>query len=205
RWNTDWTAWPGYASFWEQHVRWAMRPTGSANLSVVTQQQGDATRVIVEALAPSGEPLNFATFRGRVVAPSGESLPVDLRMTAPGRYVGTAPTAGAGVHTLNLQYDASGAGLDDSPESRAQLADRGSVQAAIVKPQAAERRTLTSNEPLLERVAQASGGRVLTGDPERDDLFARDGLPKAVATRAIWLPLALLALGVFLVDVAVRR
>src|SRR5690606_7307320 len=34
RWNTDWTAWPGYASFWEQHVRWAMRPTGSANLNV---------------------------------------------------------------------------------------------------------------------------------------------------------------------------
>jgi hypothetical protein len=94
---------------------------------------------------------------------------------------------------------------DDSPESRAQLADRGSIQAAIVKPQAAERRTLTSNAALLERVAQSSGGRVLTGEPDTDDLFAREGLPRAVATRSIWLPLALLALGVFLVDVAVRR
>ncbi len=206
RWNADWTAWQGFRSFWEQHVRWAMRPTGSANLNIVTQQQGDSTRVIVEALDPSGEPLNFASFRGRVVGPTGESVPVELRMTAPGRYEGAAATPGAGVHTLNLQYDASGSmAADDTPESRAQLADRGSIQAAIVKPQAAERRTLTSNASLLERVAQSSGGRVLTGDPANDDLFAREGLPRAVATRSIWLPLALLALGVFLVDVAVRR
>lgn len=204
RWNPAWTAWSGYQSFWEQHVRWAMRPTGNANLDIVTQTRGDTTRVIVNALDQNGEPLNFAAFRGRVVSPEGKSAPIELRMTAPGRYEGTGPTAESGVHALNIQYDATGT-LDADPEGRERLADRGSVQAAIVKPQAAESRTLTSNAALLERVAQAAGGRVLTGDPDLDDLFAREGLPRAVASRSIWLPLALLALGVFLTDVAVRR
>lgn len=203
RWNPSWTAWSGFQSFWEQHVRWAMRPTGNANLNVITQVDGDRTRVIVEALDASGEPLNFAAFRGRVVAPDGASAPVDLRMTAPGRYEGSAPTDGAGVHTINLQYDA--AGTFDNAGSREQLADRGSVQAAIVKPPAAERRTLTSNAALLERVAQTTGGRVLTGDATVDDLFSRESMPRALASRSIWLPLALLALGVFLTDVAIRR
>jgi hypothetical protein len=204
RWSAPWTGWSGFQSFWEQHVRWAMRPTGNANLNVITQVDGDRTRVIVEALDASGEPLNFAAFRGRVVAPDGTSAPVDLRMTAPGRYEGSAPTDGAGVHTINLQYDTAGS-LQATPGSREQLADRGSVQAAIVKPPAAERRTLTSNAALLQRVAQATGGRVLTGDATVDDLFSRESMPRALASRSIWLPLALLALGVFLTDVAIRR
>ncbi|MBX3353330.1 MAG: VWA domain-containing protein [Phycisphaeraceae bacterium] len=205
RWTPSWGAWDGYRSFVEQHVRWAMRPTGSANLNVVTQQQGDSTRVIVEALDASGEPLNFARFQGRIVAPDGVSAEVDLRMTSPGRYEGRAPTPGEGVFTLNLRYDTTGSPVDAAPGSREQLADRGSVQAAIVKPAAAERRTLTSNDALLERAAMLGGGRVLSGNPETDNLFSREGMPRAFSARSIWLPLTLLALVVFLTDVAVRR
>lgn len=205
RWTPSWGAWDGYRSFVEQHVRWAMRPTGSANLNVVTQQQGDTTRVIVEALDAGGEPLNFARFQGRVVAPDGASAPVELRMTAPGRYEGRAPTPGEGVFTLNLRYDTTGSPVDETPGSREQLADRGSVQAAIVKPAAAERRTLASNDALLERAASIGGGRVLTGNAQTDNLFSREGMGRAFSARSIWLPLTLLALVVFLVDVAVRR
>jgi hypothetical protein len=46
---------------------------------------------------------------------------------------------------------------------------------------------------------------VLSGDATRDALFDRTGLEFPVATEAIWLPMIVLAIAVFLFDVAVRR
>lgn len=198
RWAGAWVSWGQFRAFWEQHVRWAMRPSGSADVRVTTESRGEETLVSVDALDSSGGPLNFARMRGRVVSPGLKGEAVELRMTGPGRYEGRIRTPESGAYVVNVQYDAPGA-TADAP------AQRGVVQAAVVRPRGDERRALSSNAALLRRVAEATGGRVLTGDPTKDDLFSREGLTMPASRTSIWALLLILAAGAFLVDVGVRR
>ncbi len=200
RWNPQWVPWPAFRQFWEQHVRWAMRPSGSANVKVATETRGDETVVTVEALDPQGERLNFAKFQGRVAAPDGTGQDITLRQVGPGRYEGKVRTAAAGSHVMNLRYAAPTVGADGSTQVM-----EGSVQAAISKPFADEFRSLQDNSALLRQVAELTKGRVLEGKSKVDKLWTRDGLTMPVATTPIWMAAALTAIGLFVMDVGVRR
>ncbi|MBX3383178.1 MAG: VWA domain-containing protein [Phycisphaeraceae bacterium] len=197
RWNPQWVAWPNYRAFWEQNTRWAMRPGGSANVRVVTENRGDQTLITVEALDAAGERLNFANFRGRLAAPDGSASDIELRQVGPGRYQGVVPSEAAGSYVMGLRYVA--------PDERSPGGVlEGTVQAAITRPFADEYRALEDNSALLTQVAQMTGGRVIR---ERGavDLWTREGVELPVALRPIWLAVALAGLGLFLADVAVRR
>ncbi len=196
RWNGAWVGWGGFDTFWEQHIRWAMRPTGSSNVSVSTRTEGGTSRVVVTALDETGEPMNFGRFRARVVGPDLEAQTLELTQTGPGRYEGTFDSAQAGSHLVTMMYDVAGEG--------GAIEDSGTVQAAVTRPFADEHRVLEDNAALLQQVADLTGGRVWT-DPSQGDLYARAGLEMPVSLRPIWLAVALAALGLFLVDVAVRR
>jgi uncharacterized membrane protein len=197
RWNAPWVGWPGFKAFWEQHVRWAMRPSGSANLRVTTEKIGDKTRVRVDALDAAGERLNFAKFRGRVAGPDGTAQDVDLQQVGPGVYEGFFDTKGAGSYVVSMRYAA--------PKSDGSGVMEGSVQAAVTKPFADEFRALTDNKPLLEQIAAMTGGKVLTGEPAKDKVWEAAGIKFPVATTPIWLIFALAGITVFLMDVGVRR
>lgn len=197
RWGRAWVEWPRFRAFWDQHMRWAMKPGGSANVAVVTETDGDVTRVVVTALDARGENLNFATFKGRVVGPQFAGSDVELRQTGPGRYEGSFESAGDGTYLLNLRYDVPGAGG---------RAESGTVQAAIVRPYADELRALEHNAGLLRQAAELTGGRVLNGqDATATPLFSREGLSMPAAERSIWLAVALAGLALLVVDVGLRR
>ncbi len=200
RWNPGWIGWASYRQFWEQHLRWAMRPSGSANVHVTTETRGDETTVTVEALDAQGERLNFAHFNGRVASPDGTGQDIVLRQVGPGRYQGSVRTPAAGSHVMSLRYAAPTTGPDGSATVM-----EGTVQAAISKPFADEFRTLQDNSALLKQVAELTKGRVLTGRADVDKLWVRDGLTMPVATRPIWMAAALTAIGLFVLDVGVRR
>lgn len=201
RWARAWPAWSKFRAFWEQHIRWAMRPGGNADMRVLTEDLGDRTRVTVEALDANGDRLNFVRFVGRVVGPDNTAESIELRQEGPGRYTGIADTSKSGAYVMNFRYLAPGA--DGGP------AREGNLQAAVTRPFADEYRTLRDNSALLRLVAQQTGGRVIgeetPSDPEKADLWSRKGLTMPVATRPIWITVSLLALGLFLADVAVRR
>lgn len=197
RWAASWVAWQQFKAFWEQQVRWTMRPGGDANMRVSTRQDGDDTIVEIEALDSQGERINFANFRARVARPDGSGQDVQIRQVGPGLFQGTVKTEVAGSYVLNMAYKAPGA--EGAP------AIEGTVQAAVTRPFADEFRDLTDNLPLLRDVAALTGGRVLVWNASTDDLWRREGLTMPVATRAIWLWLATIAVGVFLLDVGVRR
>lgn len=199
RWGASWVAWDDFQRFWEQHIRWAMRPSGSADVRVATENRGDRTIVSVDAIAASGEPLNFADFTGRVAGPDGEARDVVLRQVGPGRYQGEFESSLPGAYVLGMTYAAPG------PEGGEPVL--GAVQAAVSRPFADEFRALEDNAALLAQVAAMTGGRVLSLDSpgQQANLWDRAGLEMPVATRSIWLALAVLAIGTFLVDVAVRR
>jgi uncharacterized membrane protein len=196
KWGPDWVGWAKYRAFWEQHIRWAMRPSGSAELRVSTEDQGDKTRVVVEALDSKGERLSFLRWRGAAVGPDGKSQPVNLRQFGPGQYEAVIDSARSGSYMLNFKYDAPG----EDGQSK-----QGSVQAAVTRPFADEYRALQDNAPLLIQVAKLTGGRVLDTDPRKADLWSRANLAMPVATKPIWLAVAIAAIGLFLLDVAVRR
>ncbi|TVQ62910.1 MAG: VWA domain-containing protein [Phycisphaerales bacterium] len=197
RWAAAWQNWEAYRAFWSQHVRWAMRPSGSADVRIVTETRGDETRLIVEAFTPEGERLPFADFQGRLSTPEGEGRDVTLRQVGPGRWETSVETRDAGSYLVALQYSAPG------PEGGPPV--RGSAQAAITRPFSDEFRSLEPNLALLRQVADATGGRLLPPDARQADLWRRDGLEMPVTTRAIWIPLALAALVLLLIDVAIRR
>ncbi len=198
RWASAWVGWPMFKSFWEQHLRWAMRPAGSPNMKVTTEAKGDRTTISVQAYDSKGQPLNFANFIGRLVMPDGTVKELTLPQAGPGRYEITVPTPASGSYLASFIYGAPG-------EEEGQVL-KGSVQAAINRPFADEYRTLQDNEPLLRQVAQMTGGRVLRGDdPVAENLWLRDGLTMPVALRPVWLWAALFAMSLFLIDVGVRR
>jgi len=200
RWDGPWVGWQGFKALWEQHLRWVMRPSGNANLHVTTEKVGDQTKISVDALDANGERMNFARFKGRLAQPDGTGVDVDLQQVGPGRYEGKVDTKQAGSYVLSLRYGAPQMG----PNGEVKTVE-GSVQAAISKPFADEFRSLTDNQPLAQQIAKMTGGQVLTGNPERDDLWRREGVTMPVATKPIWLAFALFGIGVFLLDVAVRR
>lgn len=196
RWAPSWVGWAGFNQFWEQHIRWTMRPSGSATLNVTTENIGDTTRVIVEAFDPEGARLNFANFQARASTPGGAGQDVEIQQVGPGRYEGQLSTADAGAYVVNLQYRAPGADGEIL---------EGSAQAAVTRPFADEFKALETNLPLLRQVASITGGRELPTDPTLADLWGREGLAMPVALTPAWLLFAIIGVGVFLLDVAVRR
>jgi uncharacterized membrane protein len=204
RWNNSWTSWQGYKQFWEQHVRWAMRPQGSANIRVITESKGDNTLVTVEALDTTGERLSFANFRGRLALPDGSGIDVELVQVAPGRYQTSVPTDASGSYVLSLRYAAPDANVEGGVLE-------GSVQASINRAFADEYRVLRDNSVVLQQVAALTKGRVIdASDPKAAALWSRelaDGTPIIfpVAKTPIWLTIAILGIALFLMDVGVRR
>lgn len=196
RWAGSWVAWPGFSQFWEQHIRWTMRPSGDATLRVSTENVGNQTRVIIEAFDPDGQRLNFADFQARASTPSGEGVGIEIQQVGPGRYEGLVDTADAGAYVMNLQYRA--------PGSDGNIL-QGSAQAAVTRPFADEFKALETNLPLLKQVASITGGRELPADPTQANLWDRTTLEMPVALTPAWLLFAIIGIAIFLIDVAVRR
>ncbi len=72
-------------------------------------------------------------------------------------------------------------------------------------PFAPEFRDLSDNLPLLEEVSRIAGGRILPADPNAANLYDYAGLSFPETNLPLLRPLMLAWLGLFLLDVAVRR
>jgi len=203
RWSPAWVNWGQFRAFWEQHMRWVMRPSGSANVQIATFNRGESTRVVVTALDSTGDPLNFARFQGRISLPDGEGRALELRQTGPGRYEAEFESNQAGSYLVNVRYDAPRPGAATSTDGP--NIESGTAQAAVSRPFADEYRAIKDNTALLRQVAELTGGRMLDPDATRAAVFDRAALKMPVALTPIWLPLTLVAMGLFLADVAVRR
>jgi hypothetical protein len=79
------------------------------------------------------------------------------------------------------------------------------VQSVVTVPYAPEFRDLSDNAPLLEAIAQETGGRELPADPKGVELFDRAGLVFPETAQPLAAPLILVWIALFLLDVAVRR
>jgi uncharacterized membrane protein len=195
-WGSRWVSWSEFRGFWEQSIRWVMRPSSPANMTVNTRLEGDIAVVEVEALEADASFMNFLRTSAVVLAPDSTAQPLALQQTGPGRYRGEFRTHDAGAYLVNVSY------AGGSPESPMQ----GNLQAAVCVPYSREFRAVKHNAALLRELAERTGGRVLAGgSPELVDLFNREGLEVPKSHKSVWDLLAILAAALFVFDVAARR
>ncbi|MHC5004631.1 MAG: VWA domain-containing protein [Planctomycetota bacterium] len=199
RWGTRWLGWAEFKAFWEQTVRWAMRPGAPSNILLDTRMEGDRAIVELEALDVDASFLNFLQTRAVTVAPDGSASPLSLQQTGPGRYRGEFAVDEPGAYLVNVNYAGGGA---DAPAA-------GNLQAAVNVPYSREFRTVKHNAALLRELAERTGGRVLDwNSPELAevvDLFHRENLELPRSYKRIWDLLIMIAAGLFVLDVAARR
>lgn len=201
RWAGDWTRWDGYDKFYSQLVRWLMRPTGdTGKFTIATQVRDGEVQVVVNALNKDDSFLNFLDMNATALGPDLKPVPLRMRQTAPGRYVGVFPGEQAGSYFVNVIP-----GPNSSP-----------LTTGVTVPYSDEFRVRETNRALIQTLAglQPDGGDTgivmpELGDRPSEELIDADafrgGLPLARSIRDAWPWFVLLGSVCFLGDVFVRR
>ncbi len=207
RWAAQWVQWSDFARFWEQVVRWAGRPSQSADCEVVTDVEGQEAMIRVEAFDADGKFLQLASIEGQVLTPDMKSQSLELSQTGPGQYAGRFRAPAPGSYIVNVQYRKT----DDVPRGQeaAPASQNGprSANAIVTIPFAPEFRDLTDNAALLKEISEMTRGRVLPleSDPNEVNLYDYAGLRFPETHLPLVQPLMLAWIALFLTDVAVRR
>lgn len=191
-WGTEWTAWPKFGKFWAQLVRWTMRQETPANFDSYTKLEGSRARIVVDALDKDASYLNFLTLQSNAIGPDNKAIPLKFTQTGPGKYEAEFDAEQVGQYLANVHIFDRGKHI-------------GTLRTGLSAPFSPEYRDLKTNESLLRRIAEVSGGRWLDMEPEAAQVFSHD-LPPSEAKRPAWeWVLSWLLLPLFLLDVAVRR
>jgi uncharacterized membrane protein len=138
RWAHDWLAWPGYARFWTQMARAALRRHEGDAAAIEADVKGDQATVRVVRHGVVGTP------KARVVE-DGKTRELPLRVVEPGVY--EAPVPIGSEPTVEL------------------LDDQGKVAArrTLVRPASTELRDRGPDLAGLTKMAKATGGQVSPG------------------------------------------
>ncbi len=188
KWAVLWMRWNGFNKFWSQIVRWTLR-TGTRSDTVATVQRNDETgEVLVDAVNPRGEFINFLDSQVGVVAPNKQRTVIDLEQVGPGRYRGRFPADREGVYLVGMAQ---------------RQADQmvGSQLAGLVVPYSQEFKELGVDESLLRELSELTGGGVLA-QPRDAFLQARR---RSRLTLDLWPWLVGLVAVMLIPEIALRR
>ncbi|HZV95156.1 MAG TPA: VWA domain-containing protein [Candidatus Nitrosocosmicus sp.] len=148
KWAVLWMRWGGFNKFWSQLTRWTLR-TGTRSDTVASVQRNDETgEIVVDAVDPRGEFINFLDSQVGVVAPDKQRSVVELEQVGPGRYRGRFPASREGVYLVAM-----------SQRRGEQMV--GSQLAGLVVPYSQEFKELGVDEALLRELSELTGGGVL--------------------------------------------
>jgi hypothetical protein len=190
RWTTGWPGWDQNAQFWEQMTRWAMGPPIDRDFKIDVARSGTDAKVTVEDLQ-DGAYADLQPLTLTLTAPGGVSARVPLRQVAAGQYTATIGASAPGAY----QVDVAEA---PAPRKTARSETNG-----FVVPPVAETASFVANDQVLRRIASETGGQVL--DSGSTDLYSADRTASAARWDPVWAIFALIGLGAFILDVAVRR
>lgn len=192
RWGAEWLTWPEYSRFWAQVIRQAMRKNDVKGVIVDVRQERQQATITLDAIDAAGRFLNQAVTEATLIDPHLAQHKLELRQTAPGRYVAAFGTPLPGAYHLNLTQKTAGGTLLHQQT-------RGLI---VGYPD--ELRLRPVNTELLQAVAAATGGRF---NPAPEDLLAANVDPSrsVLRTTPLWPILLALALILSVLDVALRR
>jgi hypothetical protein len=193
RWGKDLVRWEGFPKLWSQTVRWAARSAASGEIltsATIDGTSAQAGRVLVQATRADGRPINNLDLTASVAPPDGSAtaLPqrISLNQTGPGQYEGNFTAPRRGTYTVGVVDEATHTLVDH-------------VGAVLSYP--AEFRVFTPNQPLMETLAEITGGKIVTN---LDECLVPKEQP-VPTTWPLWDRLVLLAAAGLIVDVAWRR
>lgn len=192
-WAVDWLRWSGFGRFWGQLVREHMRQKHRRELDMDAEVRGDRLFVAIDAFTVAQRFENDLSGRLFVTAMDGSKSEHALSQTAPGRYEAQVPLDRYGSFTLRAELAQTGA----EGGGRATAISFGHAS----YPYPREYSRFEPDRDLLERAASAGAGKVQASleemfDPRQQFVVHR----KLLWPRLIWV-----ALGVFLLDLLMRR
>ncbi|HRX84386.1 MAG TPA: VWA domain-containing protein, partial [Phycisphaerae bacterium] len=193
-WGDAWVNWPKFSKLWAQIVRWSMRQEAPANFDVFTRIEGTKGRVIVDAMDKDAKALNMLSLPAVVIKPNQDVAPLLFAQTGPGHYEAEFDVDQTGQYIANVAVSEQGV-------------HQGSIQTGVSVPFSPEFRELVTNEALLHKMVDMTGGRWHEdiSQPAKHEIF-KHNLPPVKAKAPIWdWMLAWILLPLFLLDVAVRR
>lgn len=186
-WGRDWVDWERYRAFVKQLMAAVSRVDHKNHLYASCLADGTTGIVTIEDFHPSA---SFLELRAELTGPGGQRQTVPVKQVGPRTYRGTFPITGAGRYQVLVA--ASG-------ENRQEQAIAG-----ITVPYSPEFLRFRSNPIVLRRVAEATGGRLLTGQEMGSDIFGVDRrerlTTRSIAEWFLWVLACLVPL-----DVAMRR
>jgi Mg-chelatase subunit ChlD len=193
RWGAEWLTWPDFSKFWAQVIRHAMRKHDAQGFQVQLAQRARRATLTLDAIDPLGRFLNQSASDLTIIDPQLRERKLQLEQTAPGRYVAEFETPQTGAYHLHLaQKGAEGS-------SAVQQQTRG-----LTVGYSDELRLKPTNVELLQQIAAATGGR-FNPKPEEALLDAAPSVRFAAQSRPLWPELLMLAIVLFVIDVALRR
>jgi len=194
RWDANWVDSDLYSKFWSQIIRGVSRSPVSSDFQIDMTTDGEKGHVTVHAQEEGNAFNNFLNIMGTIAG--GQDLtphPIRLLQTGPGTYEADFDASQQGSYICYLNYSG-------------QNGKSGVLLAGTSVNSSPELRDLKSNDPMLNQIAQRTGGRMLRPfDPASADLFTRDGLQISSSPQPIWDRLLPFALALVLIDIAVRR
>lgn len=210
RWAAEWVAWPEFGTFWSQVVRHAMRKSDAKGTFVEVKREGDKTKVVLDSVNDMGQFRNQADSNMTVIDPVLGKSNYALSQVAPGRYEAEFPTEKRGTYHLELAQNAPGGNTF-----------RQSRGITIGYPE--ELRLQPPNEKLMREIAAVTGGEFWSmpapassrsseaaapPDSMRNEILENVfdiGERQVMQAEPLWPYLLMLALVLFLFDVALRR
>ncbi len=185
-WGSDWVNWEQYRAFVKQLLTRVSRVKQDSDLRMWAYMSGGDGVVMVEDFHPDE---TFLDLKATVAGPRDREQTVDLKQVGPRRYQATFPLWGTGRY----QVMAVGAAGERS--------DR--VHGGFIVPYSPEYLRFRSDPIMLEEVRERTGGIVLNGESQAEDVFNRREPKQSTQPIFDWFLMALACL--LPLDVGIRR
>jgi hypothetical protein len=166
-----------------------MRKGESKGFVVDIQRRGPHSKVVIDSVDSDGQFLNMADTEITLIDPQLTTSTIAVQQTAPGRYEATVEMAAPGVWHVQLTQKLDGQTVYQQ--------SRG-----VVVGYSDELRLRTTNDNLLQSIASSSGGAF---EPGAASVFEPLATETASTAIPLWPLLLIIAMTLFVADVALRR
>jgi len=184
RWAADWLRWKGYSKFWSQIVRDSMRRQDDSEFDFRVRRDGDAAVLSVDAVGKNGEFHDQIHVQAHMVAPDHSNSVFDIPQVGPGAYETRVPLPQNGSYLFRV----TGSGSDG-------------VSRMLAYSYPDEYRSYPPDTEKLKMISKETGG---VFEPTAAEIFDTRGHRTDIPVDLKpWL--IALALGLFVVDIVLRR
>lgn len=185
-WTEDWLKWSKSQDFWLNIIS-AMLPVDEESQGFIqASHAGDTGTVEVTLTHDIDEALDSIAI---IVGPDGNEQEIDMHVTEPGKYKGNFDVSNPGVYLVRVEQRKDG-----------EIVNSLDTALAVTYSPEYDIRQSGSRE-ILERIVNQAGGEILDS-PEQ--IFKGDLEPVWTQTE-IWPGMLILALVLFVADIAIRR